>query len=94
MEHPDGKDFAHMKACEIMERLLRGEDVPCGANVSYRLVRGHLCYVYRRASDIPVPVEGFPNVLGSETPTLWDCVTAVKREAIPWLREHIARWRR
>ena len=94
MEYTDGKSVKDMKAKEIMERLLDGEDIPCGENVSYRLFRGHLCYVYKRANDIPVPVEGFPNVLGSEIPSLWDCVVLAKREAIPWICGVVARWRR
>ena len=94
MEHPDDKAFAHMKASEIMERLLNGEDIPCGENRAYRLVRGHLCYVYNRIGEASVPVEGFPNQLTYRIPSILDCVSAVKREAFTWMRDNMARWRR
>lgn len=76
-----------------MRRLLDGEEIPCGKGRSYALIRGHLVYVYDRVRAIPVPVDGFPNVIGMEKPDLFEMLSITKERGVEWIRENLMVWR-
>lgn len=93
MEHHDEEDRTPVNAGEVMRRLLDGEAIPCGDGRSYKLIRGHLMYVYDRIGGVSVPVDGFPNALGMEGPDMVEMLSITKERAIAWIYDNLLFWR-